>query len=103
MRELAEKWREVLDAYILLKDKHEEFCREAVGVDLNMAGPGLRESLQRLFHKRRFSMFLEDLMYEEHRKGGTSHLVPPVLQEPEEPEKKEGKVPSNFKGKKAVE
>jgi hypothetical protein len=103
MKELAEKWREVLDAYAHLKDKHEVFCKEAVGADLDMAGPGLREALQRLFHKRRFAIFLEDLVYEEHRKGGISQLVPPVLQEADEPVEDEGKVPSNFKGKKSVE
>lgn len=103
MRELTEKWREVLDAYALLRDKHEEFRREAEGVDLNMAGPGLREALQRLFHRRRFPMFLEDLLYEDHRKGGISQLVPPVPEQTEEPEKEEGKVPSTFKGKRSQE
>jgi len=103
MEKIVESWRAVLEAYENLKKCHEVFCKTAEGVDLDQAGPGLGLALQMLYHKRKFMIFLEDLMYEDFRKGGLTRLVPPVLQEPEEPKK----VPETFKGKskaaKAVE
>jgi len=106
MEKVTETWRAVLEAYKNLKENHEVFCKTAEGVDLNQAGPGLREALQMLYHKRKFMIFLEDLMYEDFRKGGTDRLLPPVLQEPEEEKEEEKenappKIPSSFKGKKS--
>ena len=108
--EVEECWREVLDAYEILKIKHENFCKTAEGIDLDLAGPGLRDALQLLFHRRRFSMFIEDLTLTEFRRGGLSTLVPPVPQEktekqpsesPEKPkEEKKATPPKGFKGKK---
>lgn len=77
MEKATEAWRNCLETYELLKEKHEVFCQAAYGVKLDLAGPGLKEALHRLFHKRRFSMFLEDLQYEDFRKGGISQLMPP--------------------------
>jgi len=75
--EVTKKWREVLKAYQSLKDVHEAFRMAAEGINLDFAGPGLQEALVRLFHRRRFNMFLEDLLFEDFRKGGVSQLVPP--------------------------
>lgn len=97
MNGLSKQWSAVLKAYEDLKEKHKVFCMSAERVDLDQAGPGLREALQRLFHKRRFGMFLEDLLYEDFRKGGLSQLVPPVLQEKQETQPK---VPPSFRGNK---
>lgn len=74
---MTEAWRDVLDAYQSLKDTHETFRMTAVDANQDFAGPGLQEALARLFHKRKFSIFLEDLLFEDHRKGGVSQLVPP--------------------------
>jgi hypothetical protein len=74
----TDAWRDVLDAYQNLKDAHANFQTTAEGINPDFTGPGLRRATRLLFHKRRFSMFLEDLLYEDHRNGGVSLLqVPP--------------------------
>ena len=73
----TEAWRDVLDAYLDLREKHKVFATAASQIQLDFAGPGLQEALQRLFHKRNFTMFMEDLLYEDHRKGGVAQLTPP--------------------------
>jgi hypothetical protein len=73
----TDAWRDVIDAYQDLREKHKVFCTAASQVKLDFAGPGLSEAMQRLFHRRNFSMFMEDLLFEDHRKGGVSQLTPP--------------------------
>jgi hypothetical protein len=77
VEDAAEKWREVIEVYLDLQEKHKVFCTAALQFHLDFAGPGLSEAMQRLYHKRNFTIFLEDLMYEDHRKGGVSQLLPP--------------------------
>lgn len=77
MAEATERWRAVLVAYKTLQDRHKVFCTAAELVELDYAGPGLSEALVRLFHRRSFQMFMEDLMFEDFRKGGVSQLTPP--------------------------
>ena len=74
----TEAWRKTLEAYILLKESHGEFRKVAEGIHLDFAGPGLSEAMQRLFHKRNFTLFLEDLQYQDQTKGGVSQLMPPT-------------------------
>ena len=98
VQKVEETWRDVLSAYENLKQKHEVFCKAAVGVNLDFAGPGLREALQLLLHKRRWSHFVEDLVFQDFKQGGLSLLTPPVPQEKEDEQPM--KPPANFKGKK---
>jgi hypothetical protein len=77
VKEATEAWREVLEGCEDLREKHEVFRTAASQIHLDFAGPGLSEAMQRMFHKRNFTMFMEDYLYEHHRKGGVSHLTPP--------------------------
>ena len=77
VKKATEKWRVVLEMCEDLRKKHEDFCTAASGIHLDFAGPGLSEAMQRMFHKRNFTMFMEDYLYEHHRKGGVDHLRPP--------------------------
>jgi hypothetical protein len=77
LHKATEAWRAVIEAYLDLREKHKVFCTAASQVEPDFAGPGLQEAMQRLFHRRNFSMFMEDLLFEDHRKGGVSQLTPP--------------------------
>jgi len=81
----TEQWRDVLEAYQVLREKHKDFCTAAGLVHLDFAGPGLQVAMSMLFHKRNFNLFMEDLLYEEHRMGGVARLTPPIV-----PQKKKG-------------
>lgn len=77
LAEATERWRAVLVAYKTLQDRHKVFSTAAEPIHLDFAGPGLSEAMARLFHKRNFQMFMEDLMFEDFRKGGVTQLTPP--------------------------
>ena len=103
IEKLTQTWREFLEAYELLKKKHEQFCKDGEGVNLDLAGPGLRTALQLYIHRRRFSHALEDIMYQEYLKGNLVHLTPPVPEEivEEQPTEEKVIIPPSFAGKKS--
>jgi hypothetical protein len=73
----TEAWRDVLEAYLDFKEKFGVFCTEASGLHIDFAGPGLQTAIQMLYHKRNFTIFVEDLLHEDQRQGGVSRLMPP--------------------------
>ncbi|MHA2086269.1 MAG: hypothetical protein ACXABD_21200 [Candidatus Thorarchaeota archaeon] len=77
VKEATERWRDVLEAYLDLREKHKVFATAASLAHLDFAGPGLQVAMSMLFHKRNFTMFMEDLLYEDHRQGGVTRLTPP--------------------------
>lgn len=88
----TEDWRAFLDGYAKLKELHEAFRISAKEIPLDHAGPGLKVALRMLFHKRRFNIAIEDLLYEDFRRGGLSRLTPPESStEKEEGESKKKK------------
>jgi len=74
--ELEHRWREVIGTYLKLKKLHGQFVQEANGFLLDHLGPELQKVFQMRLHKRRFSIFLEDLLHWETTKGNLNELTP---------------------------
>lgn len=77
VEQVTDLWRKVLKAYGSFRDTWKEFCIAAEGIKLDHAGPQLGRALRLYMHRRRFEMFLEDLVHEDRRYGGVHLLTPP--------------------------
>jgi len=76
-RESEQILRNLVKAYKSLKTLHERFVRETGDSCMDFAGPELQTAMQLSLHKRtRFTLFMEDLVYEDFRHGGVDRITP---------------------------
>lgn len=82
--------RNLVKGYKSLKSLHERFVRETEDSCMDFAGPELQTAMQLSFHKRlRFTLFIEDIVYEDFRQGGLDRVTPKQPKTEESPPEEE--------------